>query len=86
MGRFRHAVCSVIQNRTWVMVFVCFSADADPCLCSCADHPRYTKLRDLNSGGFGFVQLCRDAAYGRQVPALELAAFESAADAGSSPV
>ena len=33
-----------------------------------ADHPRYTKLRDLNSGGFGFVQLCRDAAYGRQVP------------------
>jgi serine/threonine-protein kinase SRK2 len=31
------------------------------------NHPRYTKLRDLNSGGFGFVQLCRDAAYGRQV-------------------
>ncbi len=32
-----------------------------------AGHPRYQKIRDLNSGGFGFVQLCRDAATGGQV-------------------
>jgi len=31
------------------------------------NHPRYTFIRNLNSGGFGFVQLCRDAACGKHV-------------------
>ena len=30
-------------------------------------HPRYKKIEDLNSGGFGFVQLCRDRATGDKV-------------------
>ena len=25
-----------------------------------ADHPRYTKLKDLNKGSYGFVQLAHD--------------------------
>ena len=31
-----------------------------------AGHPRYTKIEDLNSGGFGFVQLCYDLATGHK--------------------
>eukprot|EP00955_Chlamydomonas_euryale_P055884 356243-Chlamydomonas_euryale.AAC.6 len=27
-------------------------------------HPKYEKIKDLNSGTFGFVQLCRDKASG----------------------
>lgn len=32
-----------------------------------ADHPRYSFIRQLNSGGFGFVQLCYDSVCGREV-------------------
>ena len=40
-----------------------------------AGHPRYQKIRDLNSGGFGFVQLCRDLATGGQVCRVHVMEF-----------
>ena len=32
-----------------------------------ADHPKYEKVKDLNAGAFGFVQLARNRATGRHV-------------------
>lgn len=37
-----------------------------------AGHPRYTKIRDLNRGSYGFVQLAYDKTTGMEVQSSSL--------------